>query len=212
MMNYRYFDWKLIGGGANGLDYFQSFVNLIVNNMDHTSEVPVCPHIENITFFVHATGEQQGRTRDNWKEIAAIKKKRFVIFVSSHPEEFNDFHDSDDVYWLRTPLNLVVTLLTNHPDRLARFKQSCENGRPDLACFYLSFPENLVAAYLLGLAFNKISSLRGENFPDELWNLANQEYYEHSKQGELRLDRDNISDHLEAIKNILTKFKQYSTC
>jgi hypothetical protein len=81
-----------------------------------------------------------------------------------------------------------------------------------MTCFYQSFPENLVAAYLLGLAFNKKSSLLEKDFPAVLWNSASQEYVEHSGEKVVDLNCDTICSQLSAIEKILKKFEQYSTC
>ncbi|MFH2124585.1 MAG: hypothetical protein ABIJ50_14025 [Pseudomonadota bacterium] len=164
--------------------------------------------VENEVFFVHP------RTEENinaWSILAAEQYKRFVVFVSSDPQGLNTVPQVNGVYTLKASLSSVVKLLQNQPDRLTRFKESCEQGKPDMTCFYLSFPEHLVAAYLLGLAFNKNASLREKDFPDELWNSASREYVEHSGE-EGVLNCDTICNQLSAIEKILKKFEQYSTC
>jgi len=211
-MNYRYFDHKLEDGGRNGLEYFQAFQDLIVETMGRISRsVPSNPNINDVTIFVHA-GDQKGLTRDDWKRFANISKRRFVIFVSSHPEEFNHKNDSGGVYWLKAPLQLVVQLLSNDSTRLERFKQSCSEGNPDMSCFYLTFPKNLVAAYLLGLAFNKNPSIRTQDFPKALWSSASEEFTKYGGKEGLCLNPNTIGNQLDAIKKILTSFGQYSTC
>jgi len=212
-MEYSWFDHRMTDNFEKAqLEFFDKLLgffgetNLVRDISTITTSIQ---QIENEVFFVHPGTIENINA---WSRLAAKQYKLFVVFVSSDPQGLNTVHQENGVYALEASLSSVVKLLQNQPGRLTRFKESCEQGNPDMTCFYQSFPENLVAAYLLGLAFNKNPSLQTMYVPGALWNSASQEFGEHSGQERIDLNPDTICGHLTAIKEILQKFEQYLTC
>lgn len=125
--------------------------------------------VPNVTCLIHPDD------RARWLAIANQEKRRFMILVSSDPVGL-PIQQPPGVFALKRPLPQVISLLNREPQRLERFKRSCEDGNPDIACFGHPPHEHLIAAYLIGLAKKNGSTLESKGLPLLLWKHAQTEY------------------------------------
>lgn len=164
----------------------------------------------NYTCFIHADGPNGFRQKD-WVGIADATKRRFVIFVSSHPETIN-VSTIPGVYALRKPLPRVVKLMSSEPARLEQFKRSCESGNPDMSCFGHPDHEHLIAAYLVGVALSRGTTIDDTALPVELLPNAQAEYHSLIGAGISLSKPDDLKTQLNLIRQALVPLRQGGTC
>lgn len=166
-MEYWWYDHKSTNNSPSidGLaDLMQTLVAL-----DHRLIHPPPSNVSSCTCFIHA------EPREPWMEIADPEDHRFVILVSTVPDSI-PIPQRPGVYALRRQLPQVANLLAREPERLDRFKRSCEAGKPDMSCFEHQPHEHLIAAYLIGISLTNGSLMELTNLPGDLWTHAQSEY------------------------------------
>ncbi len=113
--------------------------------------------------FIHADATT-GFTREDWKKVASPSHNRFVVFVSSHPNELQGLDDpGNGIFAIKSDLTKVAAALDE--EKVARFLSLCEEGKPDMSVFELAWPEWVVAAYLIRIAENKGIKIDNNNLP-----------------------------------------------
>ncbi|MCI0562946.1 MAG: hypothetical protein MN733_31095 [Nitrososphaera sp.] len=126
---------------------------------------------QNCVVFVHA-GNREGFRQGDWGKCADPQKKKFVVFVSSVPGSLHS--ERLGTFTLRLELSIVKALFELYPNRVQRFRESCENGDPDWRVFNVEYPEYLVSAYLILLAEATLAT--EIKLDDGFWSEANEAY------------------------------------
>ena len=166
-MGYWWFDWT----SSNQVPRLEGFGELMrgLGVEEKRLVDPPANEVRSCTCFVHTN------RRVEWEVIADPAARRFVIFVSSDPDSI-PIPQRRGVYALRIRLPRVANLLEREPERLDRFKRSCEAGKPDISCFGHPPHEHLIAAYLIGISKANSSLMESINLPGDLWKQAQSEY------------------------------------
>jgi len=106
--------------------------------------------VTNIICFIHAD-TIPGLTKEDWKRIASVEHRRYVIFVSSHPKDLKTHVDAEQgINAITHDLSKVASALDEN--KIKYFLESCAKGKLDSSLFELTLPEWVLAAYLIGIA------------------------------------------------------------
>lgn len=200
-MNYFWYDHKLEDemGGTPQLEGFDRFLAALGVTATQVDELPNGAESEGV-YFVHA-GDYIGKNEYAWGRVHGTRKKVYVIFVSSNPTRL--VNNAYGAYCINAPLIQVVQLLNSDPSRAGRFVKSCNAGAPDMSCFARSYPECLLAAYLVGLAKQNGLQLDIDTVPEEVWSNASQEYVDHGGRMGVTIDSSTDILKIPGIKEIL---------
>ncbi len=156
--------------------------------------------------FVHA-GDDTGRRRDDWVDIANSSEVKYVVLVST-AGVVDVGSGNDAVYCVKDDINDVVRKISDSD--LISFRESFEqNGKPNWKIFEpLIWPKMLLAAYLIDLARCKNGGNINTDALEPVWKSLE----EQSKQEFLELggEANNWNDPGTRVQATCRIFQQFA--